>query len=170
MSSTPQGPRRSLVLFTCIVLVLGAGTAWFFGSVAGSGYGFEITPLTVSQNRVPAEVGQWWGAFTGLVAGVIWCRLLIPTALRSSGGGLAGAGALAGLCVGLLSTVLLHAVLMFVSSRSEPIVLGIGLACGMVAGPVVGAICGALLRWFVPAATPPAEAPPAAPGGEDEAG
>jgi len=170
MSGETHDSRRSIGVFTCVVLVLGTATAWFFGMIAGAAYGMVLGARTVSHISIVGLIGQWWGAFTGLVAGAIWCRLLIPRALRSSEGGLAGAGALVGLCVGLLSTVLLHAVLMFVSSRSEPMVLGIGLACGMVAGPIVGAICGALLRWFVPAAAPPAEALPAEPTGEDTAG
>ncbi|MBP7747994.1 MAG: hypothetical protein KA383_17915 [Phycisphaerae bacterium] len=166
MSSETHVARRSVVLFTCIVLVLGTVTAGFFGLFAGAAYGFMVS----WDAPVFGVIGLCCGAFAGLLAGVAWCWVMIRRARRSSERGLAGLGALVGFGVGVLSTILLHALLMFMSSHADDMVLLIGLGCGAVAGLAVGAICGALLRWFAPAATPPPETPPAVPTGEDEAG
>lgn len=141
--------RRPIILLVAGVLVAGTATAWLFGGIAGQAYGIQLETRSVSMNRPVYLIGQWWGAFTGLIAGGVWCRVMVPIAARSAGAKLIGTGAWAGLAVGVLSTILLHVVLMIVSGRVEPIVLMIGLVCGVVAGLIVGAICGAILRASV---------------------
>jgi uncharacterized membrane protein len=153
-------------VFVCVVLALGAGTAWFFGGLAGSMYGFPHE----SESQAYGAVGGVWGAITGLIAAAIWCWRMIAKARRTAATGLAWSGAILGLGVGVLATVLLHLLLMYWSERPNAILPAIGLLFGVVSGLIVGAICGALLRWFAPAATPPPETPPAVPTGEDEAG
>jgi len=138
--------RKPIILLVAVILVAGVTAAGFFGSIAGLAYGMQLETRAVSVNRPVYLTGRWWGAFTGLIAGAIWCRVMVPAAIRSRGRRLTGGGALAGLGAGILSTILLHAVLMIVAIRPEPttlaFVLPIGLACGVVAGLIAGAICG----------------------------
>lgn len=151
MSTRASALRWPIGVFICVVLALGAGTAGFFGLLAGHMYGFPDR----SGLEVFGPVGGVWGAITGLIAAGIWCWRMIAKARRPAAAGLAWHGALLGLGVGVLATVLLHAVLMYFSGRPNAILPLIGLLFGVVNGLVVGAICGALLRWFVPVATSP---------------
>jgi hypothetical protein len=140
--------RAPIILLIAFVLVAGAATAWFFGWIAGENYATQDNGHTFSVPRPVVMIGEGWGAVTGLMAGAIWCRVMVPKALRAPQSRWAGAGALAGLAVGLLSTILLHAVLIAVSAQTDQRILTIvptvGLICGVVAGLVVGAICGGL--------------------------
>lgn len=131
--------RIALVLFVMAVVVAGVVTAWFFGALAGS-------TLQIGFNDGPSNfvfaVGQWWGAFTGLIAGIVWCSLVVPRAVRSAGRGIGQAGAATGACVGLLSTVLLHGGLAIAVGTFNLFILLVGLACGAGSGALVGAVCG----------------------------
>ena len=136
--------RTPVILLVVLVLVAGAAIAWFFGLFAGVGYAMGSGFRDDSSNKLISLIGQGWGAFTGLLAGAIWCWVVIPRGIRSRGKGLGRAGAVAGLGVGILSTLLLHFVLTIASDNSHPSVWLIGLGCGVVAGLVLGAVCGLL--------------------------
>jgi hypothetical protein len=133
-------------LLVTLVLLAGACVASFFGLLASLMYGIP------EQHDQFEKVGPWWGAATGLIAGVVWCAVMLRGSRRR---GFVAAGALTGLGVGVLSTVLLHAVLIARADRVEPMVPLVGLGCGIVAGVIVGAICGAICRTALsPAETP----------------
>ena len=135
--------RSPIILLVAFVLVAGTVTAGLFGWFAG--YGYAIGPYPIMAFAWPvAAVGEWWGAITGLIAAAVWCRIMVPRALRAPRRGWAGAGASAGLAVGWLSTILIHAVLMGVADRAAAALVMIGLVCATAAGLILGAVCGGL--------------------------
>ncbi len=135
--------RKPDIPLVVLVFVGGAVAGGGFGWFAGQAYGIQIEAHAVSVNQVVLSTGMWWGAVTGIVAAAFWCRVMIPEAIRSNGEGLGRAGAIAGLKVGILSTILLHVPLVIVSDHAHPIICLIGLACGVAAGSLVGAACAA---------------------------
>jgi hypothetical protein len=152
--------KRKRVILTVVVLIAAAATAWLFGAMAGAMYGVQVSYSRVEFNRPLELIGQWWGACTGLLAGMVWCRFVLHPSRRDR---LVSAGAWTGLMVGVLSTVLLHAVLMAVSERVDAFPLVVGLVFGVVAGLLVGAICGAICRAVLNPAAPPHAATGAGP-------
>lgn len=129
------------------VLVCGAGAVvgWLFGSLA---------PLTY--RYAPSQGGGWnpWvfvagvilGISGGLLAGMDWCRKVLPLA-RSGGGekGWVGRGILWGGRVGIRCAVLLHVGLAIVSLLvGIPLFPGalVGVTIGLVAGAVAGLLTG----------------------------
>jgi hypothetical protein len=132
--------RLAITLLVALVVATGGYTGWLFGLLAEFWYDEFIKPF--GSTRIP--IGQCWGAFTGLAAGAIWCRVIIPRAARSPGKRLGCAGAIAGLGVGTLSAFLLHLLLTIVFRGTDLGVWIVGLTCGAVSGFVLGAICGAI--------------------------
>jgi hypothetical protein len=154
MEANKNADGKPLVYLVIGVCLAGGVVAWFFGALAAFAYDLPYVLGRAQPGMIMAPIGRWWGAFTGLLAGAIWCRWMIPLSIQSPEENMAKKGAVAGIVVGVVSTILLHAGLMFVSDRAEPFSLAIGLLCGVVAGWIVGRICGMLCRRAVNRAYP----------------
>jgi hypothetical protein len=134
------GPRRPRGALTAKVCLLGAIVGGFFGSFA-------------------YPMGTCLGALGGLVAGVLWTRLM----LRRTGPGqsrtrIVGAGVGWGVVVGLVATVILHggiisyAFVVYGQGTREvhsdstievyPAILLIAFACAVLGGTITGGLCG----------------------------
>ena len=127
------------------VCAAGACAGGFFGALASLLYGME------------ESLGLWLGIAGGVLAGVVWCRVMLRAAQRysdgSSGAGMVGWGALWGIIVGLIATVIVHGGLMI--ADSGPYTTGKllssaiwGLSFGIGAGAGTGLVC-ALVWWGV---------------------
>ena len=141
-----------LVWLTAFIVLAGALVATVFGKMAIFLY---VAPMHFNETfyRLLKPVGTWWGAYTGACAGAIWCVGMLPIAMRRRITRLGRVGALLGLAVGSLSTVMLHVGFWLTAGR---VVLGnliVGLAFGIPVGAIVGAICGLICRNVVEKAT-----------------
>ena len=141
--SAPGDPRRGWVFGLLRVLVCGAAAlvGGFFGLAASGTYsGFG--------GAARHTAGILLGGCGGVLAGVVWCRVMVPRARRTwrtgGGGKLVIGGLIWGIYVGLGCTVLLHAGLMIVAWRFEPALLALCLPFGAVAGLLTGLLCGVL--------------------------
>ena len=125
------------------VCAAGAGVGGFFGAVASSLYDMEDSHLL--------DLGLWLGIAGGLLAGIVWCRVMLRAAQRyrdgSSGVGMVGWGALWGIIVGLIATVIVHGGLIIASSGPYTAAIW-GLPFGIGAGAGTGLVC-ALVWWGV---------------------
>jgi len=119
------------------VCLAGALAGGFFGNLGALLYGWP--PITLS-------IGGWWGVFTGLVAGLVWCRVMFAAVRRDPSMRLRRSGAWIGMWVGVLSTVLLHALLIGLDPEHDFMPMIIGLPFGIIVGAGVGALCGTLCR------------------------
>lgn len=143
----PDGPIRKwpFIVAGVFVCAAGAGAGGFFGALASLLYGMEDS------------LGLWLGIAGGLLAGVVWCRVMSRAARRyrggSSGLGMVGWGALWGIIVGLIATVIVHGGLMIADSANyttgtlEAFAIW-GLSFGIGAGAGTGLVC-ALVWWGV---------------------
>ena len=99
------------------------------------------------------NVGSIAGGAGGLVAGILWCSIVVRLAIRRPGANVTLHGCWTGVVVGLLATIVLHVPLAYAAEYAvgspQMIIIAIGVACGIVAGAIVGAICGAVCRWVV---------------------
>lgn len=140
MSSTPPHRPGRFVGFTTFVCIVAAFVAGLMGAWASDLYRSfgRADPLVVRLG----PFGLFWGAATGVLAGIIWCRVMIWLATFKGGDSLGGTGAILGIGVGLLSAVLLHGGLMLLTSQQQLWPMGIGLAFAIPVGAIVGAVCG----------------------------
>lgn len=125
------------------VCTAGACVGGFFGAVTSSLY------ETGHQHLL--ALGVWLGIAGGLLAGVVWWRMMLRAARRyrggSSGLGMLGWGALWGIIVGLIATVIVHGGLMIAGSGPYTAAIW-GLPFGIAAGAGTGLVC-ALIWWGV---------------------
>ena len=141
MSGTQTNTLRVSLLFLFVCLA-GALVGGFFGSLAPMLYSLESPRTLFTGGLVLGGVG-------GFLAGVLWCLSVLSRVRETSSyWSVVGRGALNGLLVGILATVILHAGLMVVATRWMPEALLGGLLFGVPAGLVVGAFCG-MLVWVI---------------------
>jgi hypothetical protein len=169
---TPR-TRAELIL---AVAVAGSIVGGYFGRLAGYGY-YELTPHlvgTINERSVPLVVwttlrtgssgieirkacerfGLATGIVVGLMAAMLWCREMFRFAKRSQR--LIAHGTWVGLAVGVLATLVLHAVFWIALADVSTYLLTLGLVDAFISGPLTGAFCG-LLFWIVLRRTTPAE-------------
>jgi hypothetical protein len=103
----------------------------------GIGYGVPATIL---------GIGLWWGVVTGLIAALVWCRMMFAGLQRNPSLRRWRRGAWIGMWVGVLSTVLLHALLIGLHPQHPVDPVLVGLPFGVVVGAGVGALCGRLCK------------------------
>ena len=139
--------RVTVAGFSVSVIVAGAVTASFFGILAADLYVLPIGYDAMHEGTLE-DGGLWWGMYAGAVAGVIWCIGMLPIALRGRMVRLGRVGAVLGLGVGSLSTVMLHVGFWLAVGRVELGNLIFGLFFGIPAGAIVGALCGRIC-WKV---------------------
>jgi len=156
---TPVGIRKTpLVILVVAVSLASVVLGVFFGFLAGAGY---VVWHGEGGGKRPVEIllltGSTTGGVGGLLAGLLWCRVMFRKALvGESGGTLAATGGRWGLLVGVATAVLLHVVLvatLFIvvfplAIGSITQLIGIGLACGVVAGGLLGLLSGAVWAWL----------------------
>jgi hypothetical protein len=148
MSSTmPARPRRFRRI-TISVCVAGSFVAGIMGALAGDQY----RPARPIPEESLLGFGFWWGGVTGLIAGIMWCCVMIPLATPNRREALNKIGALIGILVGVLSTALLHAGLMLHAGEHETWLLRIGICIAIPIGAVVGGISGGACRDALAAA------------------
>lgn len=141
MSDTQTDAPANPLLFV-FVSVAGALVGGFFGSLSPILYNLESP-------RILFNAGLVLGGAGGLLAGIIWClRMRFRIRTEPSYWSVVGRGALNGLLVSVLATVILHAGLMVVATRWAPEALLGGLLFGAPAGVIVGAFCG-MIAWVV---------------------
>lgn len=125
------------------VCAAGACVGGFFGAATSALYDMEDPHLLA--------LGVWLGIAGGLLAGVVWCRVMLLAAQRyrggSSGLGMVGWGALWGIIVGLIATVILHGGLIIAGEGPYTAAIW-GLPFGIGAGAGTGLVC-ALVWWGV---------------------
>ena len=130
----------------------------FFGLLAA----LEYQPISRGVPGIPPpaqslfSVGEWTGGLGGLLAGLLWCRVMFRKALsREPDEELAGVGVKWGMLVGAATTVVLHAALFIAdcvirqpASYGAPslILVSIGLICGVGAGGFLGLLSGAACK------------------------
>jgi len=141
MSSGSKGKARSVSL---IVLVCGAGAivGSLFGLLAALGY--QLNRMVTLLPELPRiwTVGGVSGGLGGLLAGIIWCGVMIPRAIHGRHQRLVLSGTWCGILVGLLCTAILHVALVFTAGRFDPPLYVMGAILGVLAGAATGAICG----------------------------
>ena len=131
-----------LIGLTVLVCAAGALVAGLFGIAAGQMYVQGDANLWGDPAPGIIALGGRWGAVTGVLAGLFWTGVMVAFARRCADNRLHRIGALAGLAAGVLSTLLLHAALMYRTGDHEWSNLQVGLFCGIPDGLLVGAIFG----------------------------
>jgi hypothetical protein len=95
------------------------------------------------------------GAVSGLLAGIIWCRVMMRPMMLEGRRRLGRLGAAVGIGVGVLSAILLHLGLMtyvgVILDTWQADALILGLVFAIPSGATLGAICGYVLRCKVDA-------------------
>jgi len=165
--------RAALIL---AVAVAGMMVGGYFGRLAGYGY-YEFTPHlvgTINERSVRLIVWtalrtgssgmeirkacEWFGLATGVVVGLmaamLWCREMFKIAKRSQR--LIAHGTWVGLVVGVIATLILHAVFWIAMLSVSTYALTEGLFDAFISGSLTGALCG-LLFWIVLRRTASAE-------------
>jgi hypothetical protein len=141
---------------------------WFpvclFGAAVGALFGSFAYP-----------VGTAFGALGGVLAGILWTRVMVRRARAGCGRRrLISAGTKWGIVVGLIATAVLHGGLIvywlgrlgtpaghFESGLDiYPFALVIGVICAVPAGAITGAICGAFVPEGPQAANKAKDPPP----------
>jgi len=139
-AALPLRPARYGATAILVTIIAGA---------AGASCGALATlPYQLGASRSPhiPVAGPVLGGATGIVAGVIWSRIMVRRA-RLHPGPLAGRGALLGLRAGIASTAALHLGLSVVAKGLPGLVsefpgnVILGLFFGIPAGAIVG-LCG----------------------------
>lgn len=158
-----------LIILSVLVCAAGAAVGAFFGNLASLMYGGFYIPSPGSppppspDHEIIVQVAIWWGAATGLLAGIVWCRIMIRETIRGLVNSPASRGAWLGVRVGVLSALLLHAGLIIAWLILWPGKLDtdnlydhaysgfmntlVGVLFGTVAGFIVGMLCGA--AWLL---------------------
>jgi hypothetical protein len=146
--ASPRPIRIRYLAFICIAACIVAGS---LGCTAGVFGRLLYGNILVARNFVsviPTEVGGGFGILSGLLAGLLWCRLVVPLSLRQVTG-LRSAAGLAGLGAGAFAAVLLHSMLMLVERELRLNALAVGLGMATPAGLILGMIGGQLCRMAV---------------------
>lgn len=163
--------RRPVAILVAVVCVVAMAVSAFLGGAAGSGYAFSNAIMLDSfmwsasshdstafarllrTHDVFEDLGAIAGGGGGLVAGILWCSVVVRLAIRRPGANAALHGCWMGVVASLLATAMLHVPLAYAAEYAagnpQTTIIGIGVACGVVAGAVVGAICGTVCRWTV---------------------
>lgn len=145
---SPRPVRIRLLSFVCVVVCALSGClGWVSGVMGTYLYGSEIVDHDFTFS-VPKQVGGWFGLCSALIAGILWCRVILPMSLENVMGLRSMAG-LIGLGAGVLQAILLHGVMMVTEGQLRPNALAVGLGMAAPAGLVVGFICGHLCRLAV---------------------
>lgn len=133
MSEPESAATHSTSSVSRLVVIAGAITGGVLGLLAGLAYG-------------SAFVGGVVGILSGAMAGVLWSLRIVPW-LRGGNYCYAGLkGGVWGAFVGVLSTLLLHAVLALAKGQLDEDLLFIGVICGFFSGFIVGDICARILQ------------------------
>ncbi len=136
--------KRVPWLFVFVPLV-GASVALLWGSQAVQLY----LPFGIKNEALASalsNVGLWWGAATGILAGIIWIAVMSAVVSRVGTARLGRIGSLVGMAVGSLSTLLLHIGLARVSGGGGVGMVREGLLFGIPSGLIAGAVCGCMYR------------------------
>lgn len=150
---TLERPRLApLVLFIVFVCAVAAGTAWILSHLATLLY-MEAGPYHMG-SRVPLRMAGWLGVGSGLVAGALWCRIMIPRSMDRFRSNRPPGGVGIGVLAGVVSATLLHIGLMYLAERIQIGALIVGLVFGIVVGAALGAVCGLICRATIRAAWP----------------
>jgi hypothetical protein len=148
----PKSYRR-LTIFVCVAAMI---IAAFMGLLAMAPYVMSHKGSRDPLRLLPV-VGIGGGAASGLLAGIIWGRVMTRPVKLDRRRKLGRIGAWVGIAVGSLATVLLHTALMiYVSTVGDPWRpenFAIGLVFAIPIGAVLGAICGYALRCKLDAAS-----------------
>ena len=96
------------------------------------------------------SLGTVLGGLGGVVAGLLWTRIMLRRARAGYGRGqLVFAGTGWGIVVGLLATAILHGGAFILYARSESseifIILLVAVVCAVIGGAITGAICGCIV-------------------------
>ncbi|HOW71478.1 MAG TPA: hypothetical protein PKY77_12815 [Phycisphaerae bacterium] len=151
---------RLPVIFRVAVCLVSLLIGAFSGFLAGAGYliWHGETPGMRASVQILLATGSGTGGIGGVLAGLIWCRVMFRKVLSGvSGGKLIMAGGKWGLLVGVATTVTLHVVLLMTligvallpAAADVMLLIVIGLACGVVAGGIFGLLSGAVCGWLV---------------------
>ena len=169
MSFIPNQHRDSFIKLTVFVFIAAGVMAGFCGWLASLVYGgihFGLDsppPQSVFQIQC---LGLCWGIVAGLLAAAFWCWVIYRRVQCDLLTGLAWQGAGSGISAGLISTLLLHTVLLVFGTDRDPGGLFVGLPIGVVAGLILGFVSGMICQAIVnakPADQTPATAQSAAP-------
>jgi len=150
------GRFYGLTVLVCLSATALAGFLGFYASFlyGGLSIGGSRDPAVATVAAFTRVYGALWGAVTGLMAGLIWCRSMYREVAHAETVRFGAAGAWLGLKVGALSTVLLHVGLVLAGGHlmlldrlpALPFGLALGLVFGIPAGSILGAICGCAYR------------------------
>lgn len=142
---TTQTIRRApLITLLVGVSIIGCLVGGCFGALAGVQYSLDFGWADSGSPRMTAGlsvIGPWAGALSGLMAGLVWCRIMIRRSLGAPGQPQTVMGAFWGVVVGVMATVLLHAALMLVFKTADIGPMLVGLIFGLGAGAVTGLLC-----------------------------
>lgn len=146
--ASPRPIRIRYLATICVaVCIASAGLGWTAGVLGRLLYG-NILVAHAFIFVIPHEVAGGFGACSGVLAGMIWCRLIVPLSLRQLAG-LRSVAGLAGLGAGAFAAALLHLMLMLVEGEMRLNALAVGLGMGAPAGMMLGVIGGHLCRIAV---------------------
>ncbi len=142
--SSPRPVRIRLLILVCIAV---CAVATVLGWVAGGLGTYLYDQIFVEHELlevIPESIGNRVGAASGFLAGLLWCRLVVPISLRQVAG-IRSLGGLAGLGAGVFGATLLHLTLMFTQGdfHVNPLAVGLGMAApvGLVLGVLAGQLC-----------------------------
>lgn len=147
--------RGQYLVILVIVSAVAGVVAGALGSAASLFYGWYSG---ISLRLLYDEFGMYWGAFTGIVAAIFWCRMMDRRVRKHGDYRVVVYGGLAGIMAGVISTTLLHAGLIVVSQRAEWKAILLCETCGAVAGLVVGFFAAAGVRAISLKPEPPLSA------------
>lgn len=127
--------------WTLILGLFGTATGWLLGE---AGEFLYVNPL-----HIPRGIGQYYGLFSGLVAGVLFIMILghFDQKLHRVCD-LTGYATVLGAVTGILTGGFVHLLLMIHFQEYSWIALYTGTSCGLWAGTLLGWITGNLIRKF----------------------
>lgn len=144
--SSPRPLRMKILAGVCIlVCTVASALGWFAGMLSSYLYGQDL----ISHDfifAIPRNVAGRFGLCTGLIASILWCRIVIPLTLQNVAG-LRSMSGLVGLCMGALQAVMLHGIMMFTEGQLRPTSLAVGMGMAAPAGLLLGVIGGQLCRF-----------------------
>jgi hypothetical protein len=158
----PPIPKKGcwkLVVFSVVVCIASGLMALVFGTLASIPYSGRIgehTRSAVHGGISMVEAGMAFGGSSGVLAGVLWCGVMVFRVLPGGGGRrLVNHGALWGVVVGVLSTCILHLGLKMMVAPNVPGHLLAGMGYGVPAGLILGWACGEALKEVTRRSMPP---------------
>jgi hypothetical protein len=150
-ATVPASGFGSLIVAVCVAATVVGGCMGWLGVMPYAfpwehSQGYDPYPIW----RMLGWIGTITGASSGLLVGYAWSRAMLELTRRGTRS-LRGAGAGLGLLAGVISTVILHLILMAARGYGKwpDNLFEIGLfvfVFGMPVGVIVGAICGAAWR------------------------